>query len=168
MKRTFARSSTIAAAVCIHFASSAARADDIVQPSSSLQPVAESESGGPSRDLMHTGPLTLGASYVPALIVIESDVDADQRLYAPLAGPLDLSTRERCEAECSAETVNEALPAADGIFQALGALQILGSFIQPETSALTISEAEGSLAISFRVQPTRIRRGSGLIAVASF
>jgi hypothetical protein len=171
MKRTFARSSTIAAAICIHcFASSAARADDIVVPSSSSQPVAESESAGLSHDLLRSGLFTLGASYVPALVVaIESDVDADQHLYVPIMGPwLDLSSRESCEAECSAETVNEALLAADGVFQGLGALQILGSFIQPETRALTVSEADGSVAISFRVQPTHIRRGSGLIAIGNF
>jgi len=171
MRRMFARSWTIAVAVSIHLAASdAARADDVAATSSSSPAATERSSGELNRDLLRSGLFTLGASYLPALVVaIESDVDADQHLYAPVVGPwLDLSNREGCEAECSGETVNEVLLATDGVFQGLGALQILGSFIQPETHAVTVSEAEGSPAISFRVQPAKLRRGSGLIAIGNF
>lgn len=63
------------------------------------------------------------------------------------------------------------------LFQGLGALQIIGSFIFPETAsiipetravALTIANGDGTPAVSFRVMPTQVARGSGLVAFGEF
>ena len=112
-----------------------ARADEVV--------VAHSDRGavtGPNRVMLHSGIWTLGLSYVPALVVaISSDQSYDKKLYAPVAGPwLDLASRE-CRTDCNHETVNKALLVTDGIFQGIGALQILGSFLFVETSTAAVA-----------------------------
>jgi hypothetical protein len=125
----------------------------------------------PNRALLRSGVFTLGASYVPALVVaIESDHPADNHLYAPIVGPwLDLANRGDCEGDCDGETVNKVLLVTDGVFQGIGALQILGSFIFPETTAaVTVAGSDGEPALSFRVMPTKIARGSGLVAYGEF
>jgi hypothetical protein len=161
---------TLAAAMMLAGASSAQAQETVVVESS---PPAAVESSGvlPNRSLLRSGVFTLGASYLPALVVaIESDHPADDHLYAPVAGPwLDLANRGDCEGDCDGETVNKVLLVTDGIFQGIGALQILGSFIFPESRATaTIVGSDGTPALSFRVMPTKIARGSGLVAFGEF
>jgi len=152
-------------------ASSTAHADQVIVESS--PPPAAVESGGvlPNRDLLRSGVFTLGASYVPALVVaIESDRSADKHLYAPIVGPwLDLAHRDDdCNGSCEKETANKVLLVTDGIFQGIGALQIIGAFIFPETRAVTIAKSDGTPAVSFTVVPTRLATGNGLVAVGNF
>jgi hypothetical protein len=120
---------------------------------------------GPSRGMLHSGIVTLGISYVPAVVVAaSSDRSADKRLYLPLAGPwLDLGQRD-CPA-CSHETLNKALLITDGIVQGLGALDIVGAFFFVETRTEEASNAEPP---SIRIAPTRIAGGYGLTAIGSF
>jgi len=103
-------------------------------------------------------------------VAIESDRSADKHLYAPIVGPwLDLAHRDDdCEGSCDKETVNKVLLVTDGVFQGLGALQILGSFIFPETPAVTIAHSDGTPAVSFTVVPSRLADGNGLVAVGNF
>jgi hypothetical protein len=151
--------------------SSTAQAQETVVVESSPPAAVESSGVLPNRALLRSGVFTLGVSYVPALVVaIESDHPADNRLYAPVVGPwLDLANRGDCDGDCDGETVNKVLLVTDGVFQGIGALQILGSFIFPETNAaVTVAGSDGEPAVSFRVMPTKIARGSGLVAYGEF
>ena len=169
MTRTVAGCLTIASAVALHVAAPpAARADDEVVLSSTA-PTRESASI-PNPYFLRSGLFTLGASYVPALVVaIESDTQGDENLYVPVAGPwLDLSEREECDRDCGGENVNKALLVTSGVFQGLGALQVAGSFIFPETRTVTVSNADGSPKLSVTVTPASVGRGSGVVAVGKF
>jgi hypothetical protein len=148
-----------------------AQAEETVVVESSPPAAVESSGVLPNRALLRSGVFTLGASYVPALVVaIESEHPADDHLYAPVVGPwLDLANRGDCDGDCDGETVNKVLLVTDGVFQGIGALQILGSFIFPESRATaTIVGSDGTPAVSFRVMPTKISRGSGLVAFGEF
>jgi hypothetical protein len=160
-----------ALAVAVNLAASGtARAEQVVIEST---PSASVESSGtlPNRSLLRSGVFTLGASYVPALVVaIESDRPSDDHLYVPIVGPwLDLANRgDDCDGGCGKETTNKVLLVTDGVFQGIGALQILGSLIFPETRAVTIAKSDGTPALTFMVAPTTIAQGSGLVAYGSF
>ena len=71
----------------------------------------------PNRSLLHSGVVTLGASYIPAFIVaVESPRSFDRQLFIPVAGPwMDFATR-KCS-DCEHERLNKALLITDGIFQ---------------------------------------------------
>lgn len=150
-----------------------ALADDTVVVTSST-PAAETATGGPNPYLLNSGLFTLGLSYIPALVVaIESDRPEDKHLYAPVVGPwLDLADREDCDGaadDCSGETVNKVLLVTDGIFQGLGALQIVGSFVFPETRTVTVSNTDGTPAVRFNVTAASFGRGAnGVLAVGEF
>jgi hypothetical protein len=146
-----------------------ARADDTVVVTSTT-PTAEPASTGPNGTLLRSGVFTLGLAYVPALVVaIESDVSADKHLYAPIVGPwFDLASRDECRGDCDGETVNKVLLVTDGVFQGLGALQILGSFMWPETSTVAVSRADGSKLLSFRVMPANVAGSRGVVATGEF
>jgi hypothetical protein len=162
---------TLAAGVTLAGPTSAQAQETVVVESSPPAAAVESSEVLPNRSLLRSGVFTLGASYVPALVVaIESDHPADDHLYAPVVGPwLDLSNRGDCDGDCDGETVNKVLLVTDGVFQGIGALQILGSFIFPESrAAATIVGSDGKPAVSFRVMPTKIARGSGLVAFGEF
>lgn len=124
---------------------------------------------GPNRALLRSGAWTLGLSYVPALVVaIQSSEDADKNLYVPVAGPwMDLATRD-CPS-CDHETANKVLLVTNGIFQGIGALQIVGSLLFVETR----SAAGGSLSRTakvppLKVAPARLAGGYGIAARGTF
>ena len=151
---------------------SSAKADDTVVVTTP-RPVAETSSWGPNAYLFRSGLFTLGVSYAPALVVaIESDRSADNHLYAPIVGPwLDLANRgDECSGgECGNETVNKVLLVTDGVFQGLGALQIVSSFIFPNRTAVTLSREDGSTLASFSVTPASFGHGAnGLMAMGQF
>jgi hypothetical protein len=134
------------------------------------------ETTGPNRTMLHTGVWTLGLSYVPAIIVAaESERHGDKNLYLPVAGPwMDLASRGACppNTRCTNETTNKALLVIDGIFQGVGALDIVGSFLLPETRTVTTrASKKGEMhvgALSFRLTPVRMNSGYGLSAIGSF
>ncbi len=134
----------------------------------------EATTTGPNRALLHSGIWTLGVAYVPALIVAtESSRAADRRLYIPVAGPwLDLSSRGKCPANdtCDHETTNRVLLAVDGVFQGIGALNVIGSFLFPETRTVTVGSKhpEDKRAFSVHLTPTRVDGAYGLAAVGTF
>lgn len=161
--------SALAASMTLGLASSA-RADQVVIESTA-RPAMESSGTLPNRSLLRSGLFTLGASYVPALVVaIESDRPSDDHLYAPVVGPwLDLANRgDDCEGGCGKETVNKVLLVTDGVFQGIGALQILGALIFPETHAVTVAKSDGTPALTLSVAPTSTAHGSGLVAYGNF
>jgi hypothetical protein len=134
---------------------------------------------GPNRQLLRSGAWTLGVSYAPALVVaIKSERRGDDYLYYPVVGPwLDLAHRGEC-ATCKHESVNQGLLVADGLFQGLGALQLVGSFLLPEQHTVeTAAQArlgaptdkrDAKGGIRLRLRPVRLSGGYGLQATAKF
>lgn len=163
-------------AVALAMASAApAKADDTVvvtSPTPTVEAATEPAAVWPNPSLLQAGVFTLGASYIPALVVaIESDREEDDYLYAPVVGPwLDLAARDDCDGDdCDSDTLNRVLLVTDGVFQGLGALQILGSFIFPQSQTVTVSRDDGSTAVAFSVTPANFGRGAnGLMAVGQF
>jgi hypothetical protein len=135
------------------------------------------EVSGPNRTMLHTGIWTLGLSYVPALVVAtESTRIGDKYLYIPVTGPwMDLAARSPCAANmrCSNETTNKVLLVVDGVFQGIGALDLIGAFLLPETRVVT-TRAQSDTAtrgtrLSLRLSPTRFQNnGYGLAAHGTF
>lgn len=129
---------------------------------------------GPNRDWMRAGAWTLGLSYVPALVVaIQSDEPADKNLYIPVAGPwMDFAERD-CPT-CEHETANKVLLVTDGIFQGIGALQLLASFFFVETRtsrAVSLSSSPRPVAKrpALQIAPARLAHGGyGLAARGTF
>ncbi|WP_437675505.1 hypothetical protein [Sorangium sp. So ce131] len=95
----------------------------------------------PNRGLIWSGVAVLGTTYgVSTVVATFSDKPADLALWVPVAGPwIDLGARGGCEGErrCDAEATNKVLLVADGLGQAIGALQILGGFLFPAQRTVT-------------------------------
>jgi hypothetical protein len=129
------------------------------------------EKGGPSRAMLVSGLATFGISYgAAALVAASSDLNADHRLFVPIAGPwMALSDRGGCGAgtprSCNAATTNQVLIIADGVFQALGALLVVESFLNPETITTRRASAEPP---QIHLAPTFGANGYGLSAFGSF
>lgn len=82
----------------------------------------------PNRPLLATGITTLAVAYAPAAIVAAAgDHEGDSDLYYPVAGPWMYLARE------DHDPGMKTLLVLDGIFQDLGALMTLMSFVVPET-----------------------------------
>jgi hypothetical protein len=103
-------------------------------------------------------------AYVPSVIVaVESPLAVDKRLYVPVAGPwLDYANRD-C-ATCRHETFNKVMLVTDGIFQGIGALNIVGAFLFPETHVVS-AKTDRPRAARLRLTPARI--GSGVYGVTA-
>ena len=129
------------------------------------------EKGGPSRAMLFSGIGTFGISYGAAAIVAgTSDLDADHRMFVPIAGPwMALGGRGGCGAgtprTCDAATTDKVLIITDGVFQALGALLVVESFLNPETITTTRASAEPP---TLHVAPTFGANGYGLAAFGNF
>jgi hypothetical protein len=124
---------------------------------------------GPKQSLLRTGALTLGVSYVPALVVgVTSPLPEDRYLLAPVAGPwLDLGNRN-CD-DCEHEKLNRVMLVTDGIIQGIGALEIIGSFLFWETREYRVDvKGTREQAFRLRVSPTRLHGGYGLRATGQF
>jgi hypothetical protein len=109
---------------------------------------------GPSRELLHSGIFALGVPYVISVIVAaNSDRSEDKHLYIPVAGPwMDFANRGGCGREgqpsCDAETAYKVLLIGSGILQGVGALEIVGSFLFPETRTVTRAKSERPVVVS--------------------
>ena len=150
----------VACAALSSFSSVASAESDIV-----------TERGGPSRAMLFSGLGTFGISYgAAALVAASSNLDADHRLFVPIAGPwMALSGRGGCGAgtprTCDAATTSKVLIVTDGVFQALGALLVVESFLNPETVTTRRAFAPPP---RIRVAPTFGVNGYGLAAVGNF
>ncbi len=130
----------------------------------------------PNRPLLHSGIWVLGLSYVPAVIVAaESHREGDKRLYIPVAGPwMDLASRSNCPTNvtCSNETTNKVFIVIDGVFQGLGAFNIVGAFVFPETRTVTVGSSKRSAtsvsSLSVHLRPIKIGGNYGLAAAGTF
>ena len=146
----------VAASVCV---TAGAAADQVVVTGG------DSPASGPNPYLFTSGLTTLGLSYTPALVTaVISPRDADRFLYAPVVGPwLDLAARD-CSG-CDHEKVNKALLVVDGVFQAIGTLQVLGSlmFIDSGTAQAPSDSLQATIA------PARFADGHyGMVAAGPF
>jgi hypothetical protein len=125
----------------------------------------ETVSRGPSAYLFSSGLITTGLSYTPALIVaINSDNSADKYLYAPFAGPwMDLAARD------GGSKTDKTLLVVDGVFQTIGAIQIIASFIFTGGAETAKSDGASSVASQTVVAPARLAEdGYGLVALGRF
>lgn len=125
----------------------------------------------PNAALITSGVIMFGASYGASVVVAsQSNHAGDDQLYIPVAGPwLDLANRGTCRStvdfSCDNETTNKVLLVADGVFQGLGVLQILGGLIFPETHTEILSRP---IAKGVHISPTAGRGGAGLTAYGKF
>jgi hypothetical protein len=124
----------------------------------------DSASSGPNADLFVTGLITTGVAYTPAVIVaMNSPRPEDDYLYAPFAGPwLDLANRD----PNGDSKFNKTLLVVDGIVQAIGALELMASFMFVSDSSSATVEDETFTA---HLVPTRMDNGGyGLSARGTF
>lgn len=125
----------------------------------------------PNAPLITSGAIMFGASYGASVVVAtQSNTMGDDRLYVPVAGPwMDLANRRSCTSSfapgCDNETTNKVLLVADGIFQGLGALQMLGGFLFPTTHTVVV---EKPIAKGVHVTPTGGAGGAGITAYGVF
>ena len=123
-------------------------------------------SRGPSAYLFSSGLITTGLSYTPALIVaINSDRSEDKYLYAPFVGPwMDLGARDG-----GGSKVDKTLLVVDGVFQTIGAIQIIASFIFTGGAETAKADSSSSVASQTVVAPAKLASdGYGLVAVGRF
>jgi hypothetical protein len=125
----------------------------------------------PNRSMLTTGMFAFGVPYVASVVVAStSDRPSDKHLYVPVVGPwFDLANRGDCgnfgQPACDNETAYKVLLVADGIFQGIGALDIAGAFLFPETRIVRTSD-DGP---RFRVAPSRVGpSGYGVAALGTF
>ncbi len=121
-----------------------------------------------NRPLMVTGLIFLAGSYGTAAIIgATSDKTSDEKLFIPVAGPwLDMKDRNCDVNVCTNEGAATAGLIVDGVFQGLGALAILTSFVIPEKTThkwMLIGSEKLTIA------PSQVgRSGYGLGAVGFF
>lgn len=128
---------------------------------------------GPNRALLMSGIIVAGVPYIASIgVAASSNHEGDSNLYIPVVGPwLDLGSRGGCPAgssACDNETANKFLIGADGVLQGIGALQIIGSFIFPETRT-TATIAATKWTPELTLTPAKMgKTGYGLTAFAEF
>jgi hypothetical protein len=126
------------------------------------------DNSGPNAFLFSSGLITTGLSYTPALIVaVNSDRDEDKFLYAPFVGPwLDLAARD------DDSKLNRTLLVVDGVFQTIGALQLIASLMFINTDGDGVASADDSsdtLISQAAISPARLAEdGYGFVAVGRF
>lgn len=161
----------IAAAAAGFAFTTEARADEVVIPGKEIS----STHTEPNRAMLDSGVFALGVPYVTSIIVgATSNHPGDKDLYVPVAGPwMDLGDRH-CAfgTSCNHEGLNKGLLVVDGIFQGIGALQIVGAFLFPETITVSSASTEHHLALAdvshVQVGPSGVGSGYGLSAIGRF
>jgi hypothetical protein len=109
---------------------------------------------GPNRELLHSGIFALGVPYAASIVVAAtSDRAEDKHLYIPVAGPwMDLANRSGCgnagEPSCDKETAYKVLLIGNGILQGVGALEIVGSFLFPETRTVSVTQNQRRVLVT--------------------
>jgi hypothetical protein len=172
MKRSLIRVSAVALGVGLGFLarSAGAQAADVRE--------VETVQKGPNRALLTSGVVMFGGPYVASVVAATaSGRKGDNALYVPVAGPwMDLGTRS-CPPDassCPNEGLYKGLLIADGIFQGLGALQIVGALLWPEKETMTTARtARPRVAAApkprFRISPTvGAASGYGVLAIGAF
>jgi hypothetical protein len=127
----------------------------------------------PNSTLLKTGIVLIGVPYTASILVAAtSEAKADRYLYIPVAGPwMDLSARDGardCGAgqPCKSDGLNKGLLIANGLFQGVGALEVVGAFLLPEKMQPQGEAQKESLRV--RVSPSSFAGGYGLVASGRF
>jgi hypothetical protein len=129
---------------------------------------------GPNRAMLSSGLITFGLSYAPAVVVAaSSDQSVDHHLYVPVAGPwLDLANRPLCgpgAISCDAETTDKVLLVVDGVFQGIGTVDVLMSFLSPERVTYVTVANHAPARARIRLAPIALGRGAyGVATVGRF
>lgn len=120
-----------------------------------------------------SGLIAAGVPYVASMVVAgTSGHPGDKDLWIPVVGPyVDLGNRGGCPANesCGTEILDKTLLVVDGVFQTIGALEILGSLIFPDTVQVTTVATSSGGSITFT--PARVgdrSGGYGLAAIGRF
>ena len=126
----------------------------------------------PNQAMLYSGAFAFGVPYLSSVIVgAASSHPGDRNLFVPVAGPwIDLADRH-CPtgSPCDHEGLYKGLLIADGIFQGIGALQIAGAFLFPETITVTnAAQRPRPQVATVRVAPSSVGTGYGLAAVGRF
>ncbi len=142
-----------------------ARAD---APSTTVQADVTTEGSAPNSTMLGAGIGVLGLSYGAAVVVGATSARTDDRtLFVPIVGPwFDLANRPACGigVTCNDENTAKVLLVTDGVFQAIGTLSIVGSFLSPERK-----EVHTVRSATVRLVPAPVGAGgSGLLAVGTF
>jgi hypothetical protein len=158
---------TASAALASILSVSAANAQTVVTTARAHDTVV---SAGPNSTMLGSGLFTFGVPYIASVVVAaNSDHAGDNHLYIPVVGPwLDFANRGDCGAigqqSCDNETVNKVLLVVDGVFQGVGALEIVGAFLSPETRTVSVATNP-----RFKLGPSSVgRSGYGVAAVGTF
>jgi hypothetical protein len=127
---------------------------------------------GPNRAMLHSGVIAFGVPYVASVIVAAtSNHPGDHNLYVPVAGPwIDLSERHCPQGDRCSDGLNKGLLVVNGVFQAIGALDIVGAFLFPQTitSRAASREQTSPATAKVYVAPSGVGTGYGLSAVGLF
>jgi hypothetical protein len=152
---------------------SAARAQELSEPPATVTArETTSQTTGPSLWMIGSGLTLFGFAYVPVVVVgATSGLNADRALFVPIAGPwIDLAQRPACTpvSTCDAESSAKVLLVVDGVFQAIGALTVLGAFLNPTHETTTV-RSTASARPKVHVSPAQIGpTGYGMVALGTF
>ncbi len=125
---------------------------------------------GPNPTLLMSGLFTFGVPYgISVVVAAESNRDGDKNLFVPVVGPwLAYANEGSCNASdlsCGRTTGTKVLLAGDGIFQAIGAVELVAAFLVPAQTTVA-STKDGR---QFMMAPSRVgTSGYGLAAAGSF
>lgn len=124
---------------------------------------------GPRRRPLRNGLWTLSVMYVTSVVVaVVSPRAVDDYLFIPVAGPwLDLGNRD-AGGNGRYELLYKVLLITDGVFQALGAIQIALSLIIPETRLVTVANGQEHVTFAWRAAPLVTQHALGLQAGGRF
>jgi hypothetical protein len=126
----------------------------------------------PNSAMLSSGIVGVAVPYLASVVVgAESNHPGDRNLFVPVAGPwMDFGDRH-CQvgATCNHEGLYKGLLIADGLFQGLGALEIVGAFLFPERVTVTSARRSTPLRTAgVHFTPTSVGGGYGLAAVGAF
>lgn len=141
--------------------SRASAQDSTVPPPRAVTQIEETR---PNVPLLVGGLAVIAATYIPPVIVAaSSDVDGDDFLFIPIAGPwMDLAARDDCSGACDGEDAYRMLLISIGITHVVGTALVVSSFLVPERRM-------SQTMLSTVVLPTPMgKRGAGLVLINRF
>jgi hypothetical protein len=125
---------------------------------------------GPNPTLLMSGLFTFGVPYgISVVVAAESNRDGDKNLFVPVVGPwLAYANEGSCntnDLSCGRTTGTKVLLAGDGIFQAIGAVELVAAFLVPAQTTVASTKNGRQLMMA----PSRVgSSGYGLAAAGSF
>jgi hypothetical protein len=127
-------------------------------------------STGPNALLLMNGLFTFGIPYgISVVVAAESSRDGDKNLFVPVAGPwIAYANEGSCpanEVSCGRTTGTKVLLAADGILQAIGAIELVAAFVVPDSRTVASSQPRTRVMVA----PAQVgREGVGFAAAGTF